>query len=100
MSTSQVIVAGHLMVEPAARDAYLESCAAVVRAARAAPGCLDFTISADLVEAGRISIFERWESPSAVEAFRGDGVGDDQQAAIIAASVAEYDVADSRSLTG
>ncbi len=26
------------------------------------PGCLDFALSADLVEPGRINIFERWES--------------------------------------
>jgi len=100
MSTPEVIVAGHLMVDPATRDTYLEGCVAVVRAARQAPGCLDFAISADLVDPGRISIFERWESLGAVEAFRGDGVGEDQQAAIASASVAEYDVAGSRSLTG
>jgi quinol monooxygenase YgiN len=71
----------------------------VVKQARHAPGCLDFTITADLVDAGRIDIFERWESQAAVEAFRGNGPSDEQSTAMLEASVAEYDVADVRSLT-
>jgi len=94
-----VIVAGHLMVAPDERERYLASCVAVVELARGTPGCLDFAISADLIDPGRINILERWESRSAVEAFRGAGPSDEQGAAILSASVAEYDVADSRGLT-
>lgn len=94
-----VIVAGHLLVEPAQRDAYLRGCVAVVEAARAAEGCLDFSISADLLDPGRITVLERWSSQEAVEAFRGSGPSDGQGAAMLAADVAEYDVADVRSLT-
>ena len=93
-----VIVAGHSVVDPGERDDYLSGCVDVVRQARRAPGCLDFSLSADLLEPGRINIFERWESQAAVEAFRGSGPSDEQGAAILAASVAEYDVADERSL--
>ena len=95
-----IIVAGHLVVDPAAREGYLEGCAEVVRSARSAPGCLDFSISADLVDAGRVSVFERWESAEAVERFRGGGPSEDQRAALRSASVAEYDIAGWRSLTG
>jgi quinol monooxygenase YgiN len=70
----------------------------VVEQARRAPGCLDFSIAADLVVSGRINIFERWESQAAVEAFRGSGPSDDQSSAMLAASVAEYDIADVRQL--
>ncbi|MEV0408727.1 antibiotic biosynthesis monooxygenase [Actinoallomurus sp. NPDC050550] len=70
----------------------------VVEQARRATGCLDFAITADLVDADRINIFERWESRAAVEAFRGSGPTDEQSAAILAASVAEYDAAEVRSL--
>ena len=63
------------------------------------PGCLDFALSADIVDPGRINIFERWESQEAVEAFRGSGPSDEQGAAMLSAEVAEYDVADVRSLT-
>jgi quinol monooxygenase YgiN len=69
-----------------------------VRQARRAPGCLDFSLSADLLEPGRVNIYERWESQAAVEAFRGSGPSDEQGATIRAASVSEYDIGDERSL--
>lgn len=94
-----VIVAGHLIVDPEQRDSYLADCVSVVEQAHRAPGCLEFAITADLLDPGRIDIFERWESQAAVEAFRGSGPSDEQGAAILSASVAEYDVARIRSLT-
>jgi quinol monooxygenase YgiN len=93
-----VIVAGHITVEPQQRESYLAGCVSVVEQARQAAGCLDFAITADLLDHGRINIFERWESHAAVETFRGSGPSDDQSAAMLSASVAEYDVADVRSL--
>lgn len=93
-----VIIAGHLIVDPAERDTYLAGYVDVVAQARRAPGCLDFTVSADLVEPDRINIFEQWESQQAVETFRGSGPSDDQAAAIRGGSVTEYDVANSRRL--
>ncbi|AZG44588.1 putative quinol monooxygenase [Gordonia insulae] len=95
-----VIVAGHIFVDPDQRESYLSGCVAVVEQARQAAGCLDFAISADLLDIRRINVYERWESQAAVEAFRGSGPSDDQGAAVQAASVAEYDIADIRSLTG
>jgi quinol monooxygenase YgiN len=93
-----VIVAGHIVVDPQQRDDYLSGCVEVVRQARRTAGCLDFALSADPIEPGRVNIFERWESQAAVEAFRGSGPSDDQGAAIVTASVAEYDIADERPL--
>ena len=93
-----VIVAGHLVVDPESRDDYVAGCIEVVRQARRTPGCLDFALSADVLEPGRVNIFERWESQAAVEAFRGSGPSGDQAQAIVSASVVEYDVTDERSL--
>jgi quinol monooxygenase YgiN len=93
-----VIVAGHIVVDPSRRDDYLSGCVDVVRQARRTPGCLDFSISADVIDPGRVNVFERWESQAAVEAFRGDGPSDEQGAAIVSAEVAEYDVGGRRSL--
>ena len=93
-----VIVAGHVTVEPQQRESYLAGCVSVVEQARASEGCLDFAITADLLDAGRVNIFERWESQAAVENFRGSGPGDDQSAVMLSASVAEYDIADVRPL--
>jgi quinol monooxygenase YgiN len=94
-----VIVAGHLVVDPTQRDDYLSGCVDVVRQARRAPGCLDFSLSADIIDPGRINIFERWESQGAVETFRGSGTSEEQGAAIVAAAVAEYDVTAERNLS-
>jgi quinol monooxygenase YgiN len=94
-----VIVAGHLVVAPENRERYLAGCVDVVEQARRAPGCLDYALSPDLVDPGRINIFERWESQAAVESFRGSGSSDEQNASILAGTVAEYDVANVRSLT-
>ena len=94
-----VIVAGRLLVAPEEREAYLAGCVSIVELARSAPGCLDFAITADMVDPGRVNVFERWESQAAVEAFRGSGPSDEQGAAMLAAEVAEYDVAEVRSLT-
>lgn len=95
-----VIVAGHITVEPQQRESYLAGCASVVEQARQAAGCLDFAIFADLLDAGRINIFERWQSQQAADTFRGSGPSDEQSAAMLSASVAEYDIAGVRVLSG
>ena len=94
-----VIVAGQLVVDPEQRARYLATCTDVVEQARRAAGCLDFAISADLVDASRINVFERWESRAAVKAFRGSGPSDEQRDTMLSASISEYDVGDIRSLT-
>ena len=94
-----VIVAGQIFVDPAQRERYLAGCVSVVEQARCAPGCLDFSITADLVDSGRINVFERWETREAVQTFRGSGPSEEQSTAMLAATVSEYDVADVRSLT-
>ena len=95
-----LIVAGHISVEPQQRASYLAGCVSVVEKARGTAGCLDFAITADLIDPGRVNVLERWESQAAVEAFRGIGPSDEQGAAMLSAAVAEYDVADVRPLLG
>ena len=95
-----IIVAGHVRVEPGQRASYLAGCVAVVELARSTDGCLDYAISPDMIDPARINVYERWASQSAVEAFRGDGPSADQTAAIVSASVLEYDVAGERRLSG
>ncbi|WP_428340011.1 putative quinol monooxygenase [Mycobacterium sp.] len=87
-----LIVAGYLVVDAMQRDSYLEECRAVVRQGRNSPGCLDFAISADLIEPDRIDIFERWESRATLDEFRGSGPSGEQQGQIVSASVCEYEV--------
>jgi quinol monooxygenase YgiN len=94
-----VIVAGHLVLDPRQRETYLEGCRDVVDQARRAPGCLDFAVTADLLDSSRVDIFERWESQAAVDAFRGSGPSDEQTSAVISATVVEYEVTGERRLT-
>jgi quinol monooxygenase YgiN len=68
--------------------------------ARQADGCLDFAITADLLDPGRANLFERWESQEAVKTFRRRGPRNKQRVAMLSVSVAEYDVADERPLFG
>jgi quinol monooxygenase YgiN len=89
-----IIVAGALTVDPEQRDAYLEECVSVVSAARRAPGCLDFALSSDLLEPGRINVYERWSSDEDLQRFRGSGPDDGQFAALLNIDVAEYAVAE------
>lgn len=95
-----VIVAGHITVDPQQRESYLAGCVSVVERARGTAGCLDCAITADLIDPGRVNIYERWESQEALETFRGSGPGNEQGAAMLSASVAEYDMAGVRPLFG
>ena len=87
-----IIVAGTLTVDPAERDDYLASCVLAMDAARRAPGCLDFALSADLLEPTRINVFERWSSADALYRFRGTGPSEDDRRVLRAIDVQEYRV--------
>ncbi|MEV6274571.1 antibiotic biosynthesis monooxygenase family protein [Nocardia sp. NPDC051832] len=83
-----LIVAGHLRVTD--REKYLDQCKAVVEQARATPGCLDFSLGADLLDPDRVNILERWSTRAALDAFRGAGTAGDLDAQILSADVAEF----------
>lgn len=85
-----LVIAGHLMVDPTDRDPYVADCAAVVEAARKAPGCLDFALTADTLDAGRVNIYERWETDEELEDFRGSGPDAGTAARILDADVRRY----------
>ena len=94
-----IIVAGHITVEPQQRDAYLAANVSVVERARATAGCFDYAISADLIEHGRVNLFERWELQAALDTARGNSPSNEQfVAAMLSVSVEEYDIADMRPL--
>jgi quinol monooxygenase YgiN len=83
-----IIVSGTLHVDPAQRAAYLQARVPILEHARRAPGCLDFSLSADLLDAGRINVYERWRSREDLLAYRaGDGPELDDSIALTAAEV-------------
>jgi quinol monooxygenase YgiN len=87
-----VIVAGSLSVDPDARAEYLAGCLEPVSQARSAPGCLDYAVSADLLDPGRINVYERWQSEQALQDFRGSGPDDRQQTQLREIRVDQYEV--------
>lgn len=66
----EVVVEGRLYLHPGQRHAYLAACAPLVARARRQPGCLDFSISADTVDAARVNLVERWDGERSLAAWR------------------------------
>ena len=87
-----IIVAGWIRTAPGRRDAFVSASAESVTAARAADGNHDFSVTADSVDPDRVDVYERWESAAAVEAFRGDGPGEDLSADIVDAEVQRFEI--------
>lgn len=88
-----LIIAGHLVTEPTERDAFVADGAKAVSMARGAPGCLDFSITADSLDPARINVFERWESEADLLAFRGSGPDSETAARILDADVKRFVIA-------
>ena len=83
-----IIVSGTLHVDPADRDAFLAARLPILEHARAATGCLDFSLSPDLLDPGRVNVYERWESHAALLAYReSDGPELDDSIALTGAAV-------------
>ena len=68
-----IIVSGQLHVDPAEREAFLAARVPIMAHAREAKGCLDFSLSADPLDAGRVNVYERWNSREDLLAYRGGG---------------------------
>ncbi len=90
-----IIVSGRIYVSPGRRDAFLSSARSSVLEARRAPGCRDFVVAADPIEADRINVYEEWNSETELAAFRGAGPGPELTAAIVHADVSRHHVASS-----
>jgi quinol monooxygenase YgiN len=83
-----IIVSGTLHVDPAQRDAYLRARVPILEHARRAPGCLDFSLAGDVLDPGRINVYERWRSKDDLLAYRsGDGPQLEDSIAVTAADV-------------
>ncbi|WP_315987372.1 antibiotic biosynthesis monooxygenase family protein [Actinomadura sp. HBU206391] len=83
-------MSGKLYVDPKTRSEYLAGCSSVIGQARTAPGCLDFVLSADPIEPGRINVYEQWESDADLDRFRGAGPEPEQTGEIRDAQVMKY----------
>lgn len=88
-----LIVSGQLHVAPGHRDAFVAESAEAVAQARRAPGCHDFVVAADPLDPDRVNVYERWESATQLEAFRGEGPSSESMSVVVSGDVARYEIA-------
>jgi quinol monooxygenase YgiN len=63
-----LVVAGYVKLDPAKVETAKQAALAVMTATQQEEGCISYTFSADLLEAGHFHIFEEWESQTALDA--------------------------------
>lgn len=95
-----IIVAGHLGVATADRDRFLARSREAIQLARTTPGCHDFVVAADPIDAGRINVYERWSNRAVMLAFRGDGPNEELNTLIVRARVDEFEASAGPQQTG
>lgn len=90
-----IAVLGHLVVAADDREAHIALSLEAVLAARRAPGCLHFAVTADPVEPTWVDVAELWSSRADLDAFRNSssaGNAPDPFAYVREFDVDEYEV--------
>lgn len=90
-----LIVSGRIYLAKGRREAFLAISHESIMEARRTLGCRDFVVAADPVEPDRVNIYEEWDSADQLEAFRGEGPGDQLAKLIERADVRRHVVASS-----
>jgi len=63
-----IVIAGHFVLDPSKREQAIAAAREMMSETRKEKGCISYTFSADLEEAGHFRIFEEWESEVALNA--------------------------------
>ena len=90
-----LIVAGRIYLKPGVIREFMAASVEAMAAARATPGCRDFVVAPDPLEADRVNVYEEWESEQALLVFRGSGPSSDLRSMIVRAEVARHLIASS-----
>lgn len=90
-----LIVSGCLYLKPGTREQFLSSCVASVRLARLAQGCLDFAVSADLIEPDRANVYESWADADSLISFREGGADESLFSFVVRVEVQRHEVSSS-----
>lgn len=61
-----LVIAGHIRLDPAKREAALAAARELMRDTRRESGCISYTFSADVEDDGVFHVFEEWESAEAL----------------------------------
>jgi quinol monooxygenase YgiN len=91
-----VIIAGKMYVDPDKRERFVEGYRVLVEKARAYPGCIDVSMSPDLLEPGRVNLFECWESADVLAQWRAKAPRPAGRVKFRDAQVYKYDAGDAR----
>ena len=90
-------VGGELEVVPEQREEFIAERLELMRTSRDEAGCLEYTFAADPLVPGRVVLYERWESQSALDAHLA-GISDSTVISPRSMSIVFYDVAGERRL--
>jgi quinol monooxygenase YgiN len=93
-----VIVQGWFHVALADREAFLAGQQRGMTLSRAEPGCQEYVLAADPLDAGRVILAERWESQAALDVHLATPRPAATGPAPMARSITFYDVSGERSL--
>lgn len=63
-----LVIAGRIVIDTANREKAIAAAVEMMQETHKEPGCISYTFSADLTEAGAFRIFEEWESQKALDA--------------------------------
>jgi quinol monooxygenase YgiN len=93
-----LIIAGTFEVDPARRDEFIVQKEGGMRESRAEAGCLDYVLSADPLEPGRVYLFERWESkehlaPHLARLSTPSSAPDPKAVPVLAVDLQQYEIA-------
>ena len=66
-----LVVAGSFEVDPARRDEFVASRKEAMAISRGEKGCHEYVFAPDPLEAGRVVLYERWESAEDLAAHLG-----------------------------
>ena len=89
-----IIVAGKLILKPAAREVFIEKSIPTILLVRQNKACEDFSVSPDPIYENRINIFEKWTTRAALVEFRDSGPESDLFTLVDAFDIEEYEVLD------
>jgi quinol monooxygenase YgiN len=93
-----LIVAGYMDVDPAARDEFLAGRVPGMKASQAEPGCLDYVLTPDPIDPGRVRLFERWETKEALGAhlarMAGEQSGSSGPSPVKAVELLQYSISE------
>ena len=97
-----VIVGGTFQVDPDQREQFIAARAAMMRASRGEPGCLEYTFCADPIDPSRVVLYERWTSQADLDAhlaaLRATPPTIEPDIEAISSSITIYDVSGERRL--